>query len=135
MFFGNRENLILPGKSIHMGDGWESRRRRGPGHDWAIVRLARTGRIQRIELDTDHFKGNYPDTCSIDACNAPGAAVDALNLSELDWQEALSRTKLEADQTHAFESELADVGPVTHVRLNIYPDGGVARLRVFGTFD
>jgi len=60
MHYGNRQNLILPGRSTHMGDGWETKRRRGPGHDWAIVRLARRGVIQRVELDTDHFKGNAP---------------------------------------------------------------------------
>ena len=65
MHYGNRQNLILPGRSTHMGDGWETKRRRGPGHDWAIVRLARRGVIHRVKLDTDHFKGNAPGSCML----------------------------------------------------------------------
>jgi allantoicase len=132
MFFGNRENLILPGESTHMGDGWETRRRRGPGNDWAIVRLGRPGRIRRIEVGTRHFKGNYPDRCSIDCCHSPDRVVDALTWPEVGWRALVAETRLEADGNHIFESELRDVGPCTHVRLNIFPDGGVSRLRVFG---
>src|SRR4029077_12609287 len=58
MFFGHRQNLILPGRSTHMGNGWETKRRRDPGNDWTVVRLAAPGIIERIEIDTDHFKGN-----------------------------------------------------------------------------
>jgi allantoicase len=65
MFFGNRHNLIMPGRSTHMGDGWETRRRRGPGHDWAIVKLATRGTLHRVEIDTDHFKGNAPGRCMV----------------------------------------------------------------------
>jgi allantoicase len=132
MFFANKENLILPGESTHMGDGWETRRRRGPGHDWAIVRLGRPGRVRRIEVGTRHFKGNYPDRCSIDACHSPEREVDALTWPEVEWKPLLGETKLEADRSHVFEKELRDVGTVSHVRLNIHPDGGVSRLRVYG---
>jgi len=135
MFFGSKENLILPGESRSMKDGWETRRRRGPGHDWAIVRLGRAGRIRRIEVDTSHFKGNYPDRCSADGCHEPDAVVDSLTSSELRWAEILGETKLEAHRLRRFEKELADVGACTHVRLNIYPDGGVSRLRVYGTLE
>lgn len=130
MFFGAKENLIMPGKAANMGDGWETRRRRGPGHDWAIVRLGQQGEIVRIEVDTSHFKGNFPDRCSIDACNETGV-VDALTWQQVRWKEILPETKLRADCVHMFEKELNPSGPTTHVRLNIFPDGGVSRLRVW----
>ena len=133
MFFGSKENLIMPGLAATMGDGWETRRRRGPGYDWAVVALGLPGRITRAVVSTRHFKGNYPDRCSIDACSAPDAAVDSLNAAALPWREILPSTPLAADTEREFSSELAEAGPCTHVRLNIYPDGGVSRLRVFGT--
>jgi allantoicase len=127
MFFGNRHNLILPGPSLGMHDGWETRRRRGPGHDWAIVRLGLRGAIHRAEVDTSHFKGNAPGSCSIEACDSPGTPEDAL----AGWSEILPQTPLRPHTVHRFD-ELAEAGPFTHVRLNIFPDGGVARLRLFG---
>ncbi len=133
MFFGSKENLIMPGRAANMGDGWESKRRRGPGNDWAIVKLARPGCIQKIEVDTNHFKGNYPDRCSIDAVNAPNVHIDALTWWEVQWIETLSQTKLQADTRHYFEKELKPLPVCSHVRLNIFPDGGVSRLRVIGT--
>ena len=132
MFFGNKEKLIMPGRAANMGDGWETKRRRGPGNDWAIVKLGRQGTIRKIEIDTNHFKGNFPDRCSIDALNSPNAVVDALNWQEFPWTEILPQTKLQADTRHYFEKELKPVPVCTHLRLNIYPDGGVSRLRVFG---
>ena len=117
MFFGPKHNLIMPGRAVNMSDGWETRRRRGPGHDWVDVRLTCEGVVRRIEIDTAHFKGNYPDTCSIEANGA----------------ELLPRTKLQADTRHIFVDALRDVGPISQLRLNVYPDGGVSRLRVFGT--
>jgi allantoicase len=111
-----------------MGDGWETKRRRGPGHDWIIVRLAARGRIDRIELDTDHFKGNAPESCMVEVCDAPDAAPEAL--AGARWTTILSRTVLQPDAQHRFQ---ASAGPATHARLAIYPDGGVARLRLFGT--
>lgn len=131
MFFGERRNLIMPGRAVNMSDGWETRRRRGPGHDWSVVRLAAPGEITRIEVDTNHFKGNFPDTCSIEACLAPEAG-DAVP-PEGSWKPLLPRTKLQAHTRHFFESELAQLGPSSHVRLSVYPDGGVSRLRVWGT--
>jgi allantoicase len=134
MFFGERRNLIMPDRALNMGDGWETKRRRGPGSDWAIVRLAARGAIGRVVVDTHHFKGNFPDTCSIEACDAPpGATVE--ELGKAGWRELLPRTKLQADTRHGFESELSALGPVTHVRLNVFPDGGVSRFRVYGTLD
>jgi allantoicase len=125
-------NLIMPGASTSMADGWETRRRRGPGHDWVIVKLGRAGTLSSIEIDTSHFKGNYPDECSLDACTEPTRSVDALTAPEIQWTEVLSPSKLRANAVHVFERELRARGPFTHVRLNIYPDGGVARMRVWG---
>jgi allantoicase len=132
MFFGHRQNLILPGRSTHMGDGWETRRRRGPGNDWTIVRLGRPGSVRRVEIDTDHFKGNAPGACSISWCHAPVASAEALASPAVRWYELLPRTELQPHARHRFERELLSAEPATHVRLDIYPDGGVARLRVFG---
>ena len=130
MFFGSRHNLIMPGDPINMGDGWETRRRRGPGHDWTIVRLGAEGAIRRVEVDTRHFKGNAPGACRIDACSGDTAAV--VGGERVAWRELLARTPLEPHTRHWFEETLTAVGDVTHVRLNIFPDGGVARLRLFG---
>ena len=132
MFFGSRENLIMPGRASNMGDGWETKRRRGPGYDWAIVKLGRPGTIRKIEVDTNHFKGNFPDTCSIDGCNSNGKSVDALTWAGFVWKEILAKAKLKASTRHFFQKELTADGVFTHVRLNIYPDGGVSRLRVHG---
>jgi allantoicase len=132
MFFGHRQNLILPGRSTHMGDGWETRRRRGPGNDWTIVRLGRPGFIRRVEIDTDHFKGNAPGACSMSWCHEPRASAEALSSSAVTWYELLPRLDLQPHSRHRFEPELRAADSATHVRLDIYPDGGVARLRVFG---
>ncbi|WP_437731063.1 allantoicase [Sorangium sp. So ce1335] len=131
MFFGVRHNLIMPGRAANMGEGWETRRRRGPGYDWALVALAAQGEIGRIEVDTNHFKGNYPDSCMIEGIDAAGRAAEEL-AGAGDWREIVPRTKLQAHTRHLFEEELRAAGPFTHVRLNIYPDGGVSRLRVLG---
>jgi allantoicase len=129
MFFGNRHNVILPGRSTHMGDGWETKRRRGPGHDWIIVRLAARGTIGRIEVDTDHFKGNAPESCSLEICDAAGLPPEWLTSCDVGWTTLLPRTALQPDAQHQFE---VSAGPATHARLAIYPDGGIARLRLFG---
>lgn len=132
MFFSSMTNLLMPGRSANMGDGWETRRRRGPGHDWVIIRLGKAGLVRKLEVDTNHFKGNFPDTCSVDGCHAPGQAVDALTWMNVAWKELLPRQKLQAHTQHYFEKELVDAGAVTHVRLNIHPDGGISRFRVLG---
>lgn len=129
MFFGVRHNLIMPGRAPNMGDGWETKRRRGPGYDWALLRLCAEGTLSRIEVNTDHFKGNYPDTCMIEGCHV--ASGDPGESAE--WREVVPRSKLQAHTRHTFDEELRDRGPFTHLRLNIYPDGGVSRLRVFGS--
>jgi allantoicase len=131
MSFGHRHNLTLPGSSLHMGDGWETRRRRGPGHDWVVVRLAARGALERIEVDTDHFKGNAPEGCSVEARDLPPGAPAELSGTESGWTPLLARTALRPDHRHAFD--IPPSPPVTHVRLAIYPDGGIARLRLIGT--
>jgi allantoicase len=130
MHYGARDNMLMPGRAKNMGDGWETRRRRGPGFDWAIVRLGATGTITRIEIDTKHFKGNYPDSASVEGCLAPGATLE--RLADATWFEVLPQTKLRADRRHLFSKTLQSRGQVSHIRLNIFPDGGVSRLRVHG---
>jgi allantoicase len=130
MFFGHRHNLILPGRSTHMGDGWETKRRRGPGHDWTVVRLAARGTVERIEVDTDHFKGNAPESCSVDVCDAQDLTPEQLSGGDAGWTTLLPRTQLQADAQHRFD---VSGGPASHARLAIYPDGGIARLRLFGS--
>ena len=132
MFFGHRHNLIMPGRAMNMSDGWETKRRRGPGHDWAIIKLGRAGQLHQIEVDTTHFKGNFPESCSLDACNEPELTVDQLTDLSVAWKNVLPRTKLQAHARHLFTEELVDSGKVTHLRFNIFPDGGVSRLRVYG---
>ena len=133
MFFGHRHNLIMPGRAANMSDGWETKRRRGPGHDWAIIKLARPGQIQRVEVDTAHFKGNFPESCSLEACNLPNATTETLTDLSTVWSTVLARTKLQAHTRHFFDQELSDTGVASHLRLGIFPDGGVSRLRVYGT--
>ncbi len=131
MFFGHRHNLIMPGRALNMSDGWETKRRRGPGYDWCAIRLGATAsKISRIEVDTLWFKGNYPESCSIETCEC--ADSDTQDLAKLEWKELLPRTHLQGHTRHLFEDKLVNTGRATHVRLNIYPDGGVSRLRVFG---
>jgi allantoicase len=135
MFFGHRHNLIMPGRAANMSDGWETKRRRGPGHDWSIVKLGRPGRIQRVEVDTSHFKGNFPESCSLEACNTEASSAEALTDLSAPWTTLLPRTKLQAHTRHFFDRELLDTGVASHLRFSIFPDGGVSRLRVYGTFD
>ncbi len=132
MFFSHMDNLIMPGRGVNMGDGWETKRNRTPNNrDWVIVKLAHLGEIKKILVDTCHFKGNYPDTCSIEGINTDGKNVD-FKSADLKWTEILPKMKLQADHEHLFENEVFNTGPFTHVRLNIFPDGGVSRMRLFG---
>ncbi|MBY0358681.1 MAG: allantoicase [Candidatus Obscuribacterales bacterium] len=132
MFFGNKENLIMPGRAVNMGGGWETKRRRGPGYDWAIVKLGHAGILKKIEIDTNHYKGNYPDNCWIDGTYSPNVDIDILNWNTVEWTPVMTQQKLQADHRHFYEKEIAAPGPWTHIRLNIAPDGGISRLRLFG---
>jgi allantoicase len=124
MFFGNRNNLLLPGRPRNMSSGWETRRRRGPGHDWNLVGLGKPGVIRRVEIDTTHFKGNAPGQTSLEASSDGKTFIDLL-----------PRTATLPHHRHFFERELRCVGKVSHLRLNVFPDGGVARLRAWGELE
>jgi len=128
--YGSMHNLNVPGRGVNMGDGWETARRRGPGNDWVILALGRPGTVERVEVDTAHFKGNYPDRVSIEAALFP--SHDEAQAHSRNWRTLLPEAKLQMDQQHYFEAELAQPGPVSHVRMSIYPDGGVSRLRIYG---
>jgi allantoicase len=122
--YGHPLNLIMPGRGLDMSDGWETRRRRGPGHDWVILRLGAEGIIDRIEVDTAHFKGNFPDSCSLEISS---------NAESESWREVLARARLQAHSRHLFSGgDLSDTGQARFARFNIFPDGGVSRLRLYG---
>jgi allantoicase len=128
MFFGDAQHMLLPGDSTHMGDGWETRRRREAGHDWAIVQLGTAGRIGEVEIDTQHFKGNAPGWVTLEGARVASGG----ELAAARWSELLPQTPLLPHTLHRFASELAALPPLSHVRINIFPDGGVARLRLWG---
>lgn len=137
--YGDVTALLSDGRAKTMGDGWETRRRRDPGHDWIVIALGHPGIVERIEVDTAHFKGNYPDRCSVQGAVAgdSGGGSDPARIDAAGgWPFLLEQKKLEADTIHVFEAaDLASSGPVDTVRLNIYPDGGVSRFRIFGRLD
>jgi allantoicase len=132
--FGPMNNLLLPGRAEHMGGGWETRRKRGPGHDWILVELGARGTPRLVEVDTAHFKGNYPERCALSAIDAPGARITDLIASGA-WRPLLAEARLTADTRHFFREELTRDAPASHVRLDVFPDGGVSRLRVWGERD
>eukprot|EP01113_Clastostelium_recurvatum_P034351 TRINITY_DN4651_c0_g1_i1.p1 TRINITY_DN4651_c0_g1~~TRINITY_DN4651_c0_g1_i1.p1 ORF type:complete len:348 (+),score=89.77 TRINITY_DN4651_c0_g1_i1:46-1089(+) len=134
MYFGNKNNIIMPGRSINMGDGWETKRRRGPGYDWLVAQLGAPGLVKKVEVDTNWFKGNFPTSCSLEVCWDQDA-FDKRQLPGADavWRPLLPNTPLRGHQRHFFRAELtpeATHARATHVRLNIFPDGGVSRLRI-----
>ena len=129
--FGGMNNLLLPGRAENMGSGWETRRRRGPGSDWIVIRLGTRGTPRALEVDTNHFKGNFPDRCSVEVIDAAFARPTDL-IESSAWSPLLAETKLQADTRHFFVNELLAEAPATHLRLRIFPDGGVSRLRVWG---
>lgn len=130
MHFSHMGNLIKPTTGIDMSDGWETKRRRGPGYDWSILKLGSPCNIERVIVDTLHFKGNFPDTCSIDGCFEPDRTPDSINKNNTIWLELLPKSKLSANQETVFILNLNS--PMTHIRFNIFPDGGVSRLRILG---
>ncbi|HVH99195.1 MAG TPA: hypothetical protein VM869_10805, partial [Enhygromyxa sp.] len=148
MFFAPMNNLIAPGRSTYMGGGWETRRKRGPGHDWILLQLAAPGTVGLVEIDTGHFHGNHAQRCSLWGVHAPGARLADLlarDRSEGGWHEVLPPSSIPAEAWQPIIRDLplgpdrrefvrlaADAGPFTHVRLDTFPDGGVARLRVYG---
>jgi allantoicase len=131
--YGTVWTLLTEGRGLNMGDGWETRRRREPGNDWIIVRLGAAGHLERIVIDTCHYKGNYPDRASLQAAFVEAGTDNAIVTQSMFWPELLPPQKLSADAVHEFdEGSLSTLGAVNYVKLNIFPDGGVSRLRVFG---
>ena len=131
--YGSVWTLLTLGRGIDMGDGWETRRRREPGNDWIIVKLGAPGIVAKIEVDTCHYKGNYPDRCSLQAAMVSSATDTSIITEAMFWPALMDEHKLKADSIHEFTGKLlASVGQVSHVKLNIFPDGGISRLRIFG---
>lgn len=131
-FGSSATSLLLPGRGVNMGDGWETRRRREPGNDWCVLELGAPGIIEKVEVDTAFFKGNYPDRCSLQAAYVRGGTDQSATTQSMFWPVLLPEQKLSMDAVHTFAEQLAALGPVTHVRFNIFPDGGVSRLRLWG---
>jgi allantoicase len=130
--FGSMHNLNLPGRGANMGDGWETARRRTPGNDWVVLALGFPGTIEKVEIDTAHYKGNYPDRAAIQAALVTDTDLETIEAASEDWPVLLPEHKLGMDKQHYFTGELNHIGAVSHVRLSIFPDGGVSRLRLFG---
>ncbi|WP_339860827.1 allantoicase [Thalassospira alkalitolerans] len=131
--YGNPNAILAPGRGINMGDGWETRRRREPGNEWLIIELGHPGEIEKIIVDTCHFKGNYPDRVSIQAAFVDGEKDKSLRARSMFWQTILPEQKMQADHIHEFDaSMIAALGPVSHLRVNSIPDGGISRLRILG---
>lgn len=130
--FGPASTLLLPGRGVNMGDGWETRRRREPGNDWCVIALARPGLIEAIEVDTAHFKGNYPDRCALRGAMVVGGTSESLVTQAMFWPELLPEQSLQMDHVHLFREQILAHAPVSHVRFDIIPDGGVSRLRLRG---
>ena len=139
-FFAEKENLIKEGRGIFIADkytergkwmdGWESRRKRTEGHDWAILKLGAQGKIKGFEIDTNHFLGNHPPFASVEAIQLTEEPSDWSQADNLAWEEVLPKSPLNPGSQHFFEIESNTIH--THIRLHIYPDGGVARFRVYG---
>ena len=139
-FFAEKENLIKEGRGIFIPDkytdhgkwmdGWESRRKRTPGHDWAVIKLGAPGIVKGFEIDTNHFLGNHPPFASVEAIHLDNDLESWSRADELEWNEVLEKSPLDPGSQHNFEINSDTV--YTHIRLHIYPDGGVARFRVYG---
>ncbi|EJD02860.1 allantoicase [Fomitiporia mediterranea MF3/22] len=128
--FGVGSNLLLPGRGKDMGDGWETKRSRIKDHkDWVIIQLGAPGILEKAEIDTAHFKGNFPESCELHALNSKDIIP---NVDESAWTRILQRTKLKADVQHYFDLENVQNQIYSHVRVTIYPDGGIKRVRIFG---
>lgn len=130
MFFGVMSNLIAPQRARVMGEGWETRRSRRVGFDWIIVKLGTVGTVSSIVLDTNHFKGNFAHSAQVEGILNPD--ISLMELQESEWTPILPNQFLKEHFEHQYRNEIVNSGPFSHVRLRIYPDGGVSRMRVYG---
>lgn len=153
--FGHPKNLIKSSKGINMGDGWETARRldrppvikidefgilKVPGSEWAVFKMCERGLIESVLVDTNHFKGNFPDNVKLEGADI-GEQDDEADeydienqINTANWTTIFSPQKLGPDREHIFDGKvLRTVGPFTHIRVSMAPDGGISRLRVFGT--
>ena len=132
--FGRAENLLSPGKSKNMGNGWETKRRRGPGYDWVILKLGTKGLISHFEINTHYFKGNYPSHFSIQVSSSSNiSSIKKIVQESFKWKVILKDIKLKADNRLVVKNNFKSNDYTTLIKLNIYPDGGISRFRVFGT--
>ncbi len=133
--FGRAENIISPGNGKNMGDGWETRRSRGKNFDWLIIKFGKPGLIKKLEIDTHHFKGNYPDSFSIQTANITKKISNkSIVKNSKSWKYILNKSKLSAHKKHIFKKFLIQRSKENYLRINIYPDGGISRIRAYGNF-
>ena len=131
--FGKAENILAPGKAKNMGDGWETRRRRDKGFDWLILNSIDGEKIDKIEISTHHFKGNFPSHCSLQAAYIPTKkSSSSIVNSSSKWKTLMNKTSLKANKTHTFMNILMKNDKINFIKINIFPDGGISRFRIFG---
>ena len=130
--FGKAENILAPGKAKNMGDGWETRRRRDKGNDWLILNSIDGSFIDKIEISTHHFKGNFPSHCSLQAAYLNTKNSKKIVNSSNKWKYLLKNTKLSANKTHTFKNSLMKKEKINYIKINIFPDGGISRFKIFG---
>ena len=131
--FGKAENILAPGKAKNMGDGWETRRRRGPGFDWLILNSLNGKEIDKIEISTHHFKGNFPSYCSLQAAYIPISKNSKQVVNSSDkWKYLLKDAKLSSNKTHVFKNDLMKKDKINFIKINIFPDGGISRFKIYG---
>ncbi|NNG99797.1 allantoicase [Acinetobacter sp. ANC 5414] len=133
--FGHPRNLINPGRGINMGDGWETKRRRAPGFDWCLLALGQSGKIEKVEIDTAHFKGNFPAQVSIQAIYIEDATDQQLIPQSMFWPFLLEAQDMQMDHIHTFVEEILKQEKISHIRVNMIPDGGISRIRLWGKVD
>ena len=131
--FGKAENVLSPGTGVNMGDGWETRRSRGKNFDWIIIKFGRPGIINKLEIDTHHFKGNYPESLSVQSA----LIINRVNSNNIltkskNWKTFLEKTKLKPHKKHLFKSNAKNKNKINYLKINIFPDGGISRIRAFG---
>ena len=131
--FGKAENILAPGKAKNMGDGWETRRRRDKGFDWLILNSIDGEKIDKIEISTHHFKGNFPSHCSLQAAYITTKKSSSSIVSgSSKWKTLMNKTMLKANKTHTFRNVLMKNDKINFIKINIFPDGGISRFRIFG---